>query len=170
MAFFHASVHLPRSQKSCVRALLGPRAPRGESMKPRIRIRLFDRLSVLCGDRELLVHSSANAKEILCYLIVNRRGSVTRDALAALIAPSLPHAKSKKALRHALWQLRVGLSLTRCECSPRLLSFGPGWAQFTPDEQVSVDTDDLERLSSSAKNLEDNTPIHPSALSKAVET
>jgi len=138
-------------------------------MKPRITIRLFDHLSVRCGDNELLVHSSAKAKEILCYLIVNRRGSVTRDALAELIARTLPHQKSRKALRHALWQLRGGLSQGRRICSARLLGSGEGWVQFKPDEEVWVDTAEFESLASSAGTLLGDVPIDPRALSRAAD-
>ena len=79
-------------------------------MEPKVAIRLFDHLSVHCGDRELLLHSSSHAKEILCYLIVKRRGSVTRDTLAGLIASNSPDEKARKVLRQALWQY----ALTPC--------------------------------------------------------
>jgi DNA-binding SARP family transcriptional activator len=139
-------------------------------MKPRIAVHLFDRLSVQCGSQELLLHASGNAKELLCYLIVNRRASVPRETLASLVAPSLPPEKSRKALRHALWQLRDGLSGDRCPCADRLLGFGEGWVQFTPDETVWLDVAEFERTAAASSVLGEGAATHdPKRLSKAVE-
>ena len=138
-------------------------------MKPRICIRLFDRLAVHCGDRELLLPPSLDAREILSYLIVNRRASVPRETLATLISPNSRTERSRKALRQALWRLRDSLSTDRYECASRVLSFGNGWVQFTPDTDVWVDVDAFEQALS--RSPRDGPPVspEPGRLSRAVD-
>lgn len=113
-------------------------------MKSKISIRLFGRFSVHCGDRELLVHSSAKAKEILCYLTVNRHAPVPREALASLISGDCPTERSRKYLRQALWQLRTDLSAGSTGCA-RILSVADGWAQLITDDHVWIDVAEFER-------------------------
>src|SRR5512132_2966617 len=102
-------------------------------MKPRITIRLFGRFSVHSNDQELLLHSSSKAKEILCYLAVNRRGPVLRESLAGLISPESPTEKSRKAMRQALWQLRADLSLPGIAGTDRILGVQNSWVQLVID-------------------------------------
>jgi len=115
------------------------------NMKPKIAIRLFGRFSVHCGDRELLVHSSAKAKEILCYLTVNRHAPVPREALAGLISGDCPAERSRKYLRQALWQVRSDLSAGGITGGARILNIGDGWAQLVTDEHVWIDVAEFER-------------------------
>jgi len=138
-------------------------------VKSRIVIRLFDRLSVRCGDEDLLVHSSANAKELFCHLIVRRRSSVPRESLAALIAGKLSAEKSSKALRQALWQLREGLAAHGVPCVDRLLSFGDSWVQFTPDGSVWVDVEDFEQTVRRSIATDGRGPVDTKGLCVAVE-
>jgi len=120
-------------------------------MKPRISIRLFDRLAVHCGDRELRLPPSRDAQEILCYLIVNRRASVPRETLAGLISSSSRTKRSKRALRQALWRLRDSLRMGACSFADRVLRPGSGWVQFVSDPEVWVDVDEFERASAHRK-------------------
>ena len=138
-------------------------------MKPRIVIRLFDRLSVRGGDQELLQRSSRNAKELFCYLIVGRRSSVPRESLAALIAGKLSAKKSKKALRQALWHLRHGLVIHGVKCVDRVLTFGDGWVQFTPDGNVRVDILEFEQAVDRSIGTEDGRSVDTKGLRDALE-
>jgi len=106
-------------------------------MKPRITIRLFGRLSLHCDDRELLLHTSGRAKELLCYLILARRAPVRRDELASFLSDK----GSRKALRHALWQLNYDLGPQIAE---RILRIEKEWIQFVSDEGVWLDLAEFE--------------------------
>src|SRR2546428_3794037 len=102
-------------------------------MKPRFSIRLFGKFSVHCNDQELLLHSSSKAKEILCYLAVNRRGPVLRESLAGLICHEASTEKSRKAMRQALWQLRADLSPPAIPGAGRILRVENSWVQLVFD-------------------------------------
>ena len=116
-------------------------------MRPKVAIRLLGRFSVHCGDQELLVHSSTRAKEILCYLAVNRRGPVSREALTEVVFHDCPTEKSRKGMRQALWQLRADLSSkSSTACADRILSVEQGWVQFITDDRVWLDVADFERM------------------------
>jgi DNA-binding SARP family transcriptional activator len=113
-------------------------------MKPRITIRLFGRLSVHCDDQELLVHTSSRAKEILCYLILSRRTPVRRERLAAIISGDPHPDRSRKALRHALWQLRADLFFDLGPLHERVLRVEHEWIQFHPGDGVWLDLAEFE--------------------------
>jgi DNA-binding SARP family transcriptional activator len=113
-------------------------------MKPKITIRLFGRFSVHCADRELLLHSSGKAKEILCYLTLNRRTPVPRETLASLISGDCTAERSRKYLRQALWQLRSDLSAGGKLGCARIVSVADGWAQLATDDRVWIDVAEFE--------------------------
>ena len=114
-------------------------------MRSKITIRLFGKFSVHCGDRELLVHSSARAKEILCYLTVNRRAPVPRETLASVISGNSSTERSRKHLRQALWQLRADLSEGGDPGCARILNVADGWAELFMDDHVWIDVNEFER-------------------------
>jgi len=112
-------------------------------MKPKIEIRLFGRFSFLCEERDLLLHTSTKAKEILSYLIVNRRTAVRRECLASVISADAVPDRCRKALRHALWQLRSDL-IPDQPVADRVLRIEEEWIQFVPDDAVWVDLVEFE--------------------------
>jgi DNA-binding SARP family transcriptional activator len=114
-------------------------------MKPKITIRLFGKFSVHCGERELLLHSSGKAKEILSYLAVNRRTPVPRETLASLISGDCPTDRSRKYLRQALWQLRADLSAGGNPGCARIVNVAGGWAELVTDDHVWIDVAEFER-------------------------
>src|ERR1051326_6701865 len=105
-------------------------------MKPRIEIRIFGRFSFRCEERDLLLHTSAKAKEILSYLIVNRRMAIRRECLATLISADAVPDRCRKAFRHALWQLRSDLTREQSAGADRVLRIEEEWIQFIPDDAV----------------------------------
>ena len=123
-------------------------------MSPRITIHLFGRFSFNCDDRELLLRTPRKAKEILCYLITNRRKPVPRDHLARLVHGGSAD-RSKPALRSVLWELRAELRRSGAE---RVLRIDDGWGQFVQDDDVWVDVSEFE---SAAKD--------PTRLAEAIQ-
>jgi DNA-binding SARP family transcriptional activator len=140
-------------------------------MKPRITIRLFGKFSIHCGQQALLLHSSANAKELFCYLALNRRTPVPRESLAALISRDVSSEKSRKALRQALWQLRADLSPPGISCADRTLKVEDGWVQFVADDCTWLDVAEFERSASGAPSVANvaTAPGDVKRLSQAVE-
>ena len=75
-----------------------------------LTVRLFGRLTV---ERDGNVVSGLHAgklQELLCYLLLNRKGVHSREALASLFWGDCDTARSKKNLRQALWQLQSALN------------------------------------------------------------
>ncbi len=122
-------------------------------MTPKISIRLFGKFSVHLGDRELLVHTSGKAKEILGYLAVNRRTPVPRESLAGILSGESPVERSKKNLRQALWHLRGDLSAEGGTDAARILRIDAHWVELDLSGGVWIDVEEFERA---AWNLSDS--------------
>jgi DNA-binding SARP family transcriptional activator len=138
-------------------------------MKPRIAIRLFGKLSVHCGDRELLLHTSSKAREILAYLALNPRAPVLRESLANLISEESSTERSRKALRQALWQLHEGLACRAVGARSPLLEVDKRWAQLARGEHVWVDVDEFERAARASGGSDAGLSKDAKALQCSVE-
>lgn len=72
-------------------------------------IRLFGKCSFLHNGDAIACLPEGKAQNLLCYLLVNRCRTHSREALASLYWGHHPTALSKKYLRTALWQIRTAL-------------------------------------------------------------
>jgi len=74
-----------------------------------LRIRLFGPLEVQAGDKYLPLPASPAARSALAYLIHCNHDTVPRDRLLGMLWPERPEAAARRALSHALWQIRDAL-------------------------------------------------------------
>lgn len=72
-----------------------------------LRIRLFGRLSVHHGDRELDRLPTGKPLELFCYLLLHREQLHSREVLASLLWGDYTTSQSKKYLRQALWHIQA---------------------------------------------------------------
>jgi len=72
-------------------------------------IRLFGTVSVQRNNHNIESFPSAKAKELFCYLLLQRDRSHSREVLASLLWEECPAHLSKKYLRQVLWQLQQTL-------------------------------------------------------------
>ncbi len=140
-------------------------------MKPEIRITLFGRFSVRCGDQLLLDHAPHRAQELLAYLVLHRGGAHPREAIADLLWPSGEGLNSRKYLRQALWQLHAGLIALGRSRAARLLRAETDWVELELDDRVEIDVVCFDRAFAATKRAraEALRPEDARALAEAAQ-
>lgn len=106
-----------------------------------LTIRLFGQISVQRGGQPL-PGLSPKALELLCYLLLHRERSHTREALASVFWPEAPDSLSRKYLRQAIWRLGSTLSGQADQAreeSEGLLIVHPGWIRVNPEASCWLD-------------------------------
>jgi DNA-binding SARP family transcriptional activator len=96
------------------------------------------------------------ALELLCYLLLHRERSHTREALAAVFWPDAPDSLSRKYLRQALWQLGTklsGQSDPAREESEGLLIVKPGWIRVNQKALCRLDVVEFEQAYSLYRDI-----------------
>ena len=78
-------------------------------MSSGLQVRLFGRVS-WSAPRPPVPILPSKALELLCYLVLHRGRSHTREALSRLLWPDAPDGQAKKYLRQTLWQLQTTLA------------------------------------------------------------
>jgi len=97
-------------------------------------------------DGESLVGLVApKAQELFSYLILNRRQSHSREALAELLWENNPPERSRKNLRQALWRLQTALSTGAQQHSSPLI-VDSRWLQLDPNVECWVDVEEFEQV------------------------
>ena len=120
----------------------------------RLRVTLFGRLRIECGDRPIEPCEAQKAQELFCYLLLHRERPHPREALASLLWDHCSTAQSKAYLRKALWQLQQSFEvLPGSEAEPVLL-VEPEWIQLNPTVDLWLDVDVLESTYQAIKGLE----------------
>jgi DNA-binding SARP family transcriptional activator len=112
-----------------------------------LTIRLFGQISVQRGGQPL-PGLSPKALELLCYLLLHRERSHTREALAGVFWPEAPDSLSRKYLRQAIWRLASTLSGQADpaqEKSDELLIVHPGWIRVNPEASCWLDVAAFEQ-------------------------
>lgn len=69
-------------------------------------VRLFGRLSMHSGSREVDQLPSGKPVELFCYLLLRRERPHSREVLASLLWGDCTTSQSKKYLRQALWHMK----------------------------------------------------------------
>ena len=140
-------------------------------MKPEIRITLFGRFSVRCGDQLLLDHTPHRAQELLAYLVLHRGRAHPREALADLLWPAGESQNSRKYLRQALWQLHSGLVALGRSRAARLLRTETDWVELELDDRVQIDVVLFDRVFAATKRARADAlrPEDARALAEAAQ-
>ena len=74
----------------------------------RVDIHLFGRFSIDVGGSPIGRLDGQRVRELVAFLVINRRRDVGREALAATLWPQAAHG-GRKNLRHVLWQLHCAV-------------------------------------------------------------
>jgi len=133
----------------------------------RLRVRLFGGFNLRWDDCDCESLQSGRARELLCYLLLHRRRSHSREVLASLLWGDRTTAQSKKYFRQTLWQLqqvlhapldnaagsgvtlRTGGESVRLECQPHLwLDTAIFEAAFAPVRGMSGEDIDEQKACS----------------------
>jgi DNA-binding SARP family transcriptional activator len=140
-------------------------------MKPEIRITLFGRFSVRCGDQLLLDHTPHRAQELLAYLVLHQGRAHPREALAGLLWPAGDGLNSRKCLRQALWQLHAGLVALGRSRAARLLHAETEWVELELDDRVQIDVVLFDRALAATRRVwaESLRPEDARGLAEAVQ-
>lgn len=109
-----------------------------------LQIALLGGLSLAWDDQPLPPITSARARALLGYLVLNRDHLQSRTALASLLWPDLPESQARRRLRQALWH--VARRVDDLPSSPYLLREGD-LVGFNADLPHQVDVDMFDHLS-----------------------
>jgi DNA-binding SARP family transcriptional activator len=104
-----------------------------------LKIRLFGKFSVHREGRPLKGLDSGRAKELFCYLLLNRDRPQPRETLASLLWEASSSAQAKKYLRQALWQLQNALALPTDQEGEDVLFVEPEWIRINPRADIWLD-------------------------------
>jgi DNA-binding SARP family transcriptional activator len=116
-------------------------------------IRLFGRFSFLQNDHELDLLQSAKARELFCYLLLNRDQPHSREILASLLWNECTTAQSKKYFRQALWQLQQAFYELSPAETMRPLRVEGEYLQLAPDVDACLDVAVFEKAFASVRGL-----------------
>ena len=138
-------------------------------MSTGIKIRLFGRVSVLRDDRPVPI-LSAKALELLCYLLLHRDRSHTREALSRLLWPDAPDGQAKKYLRQTLWQLQTNLASGSGADDVPLLDVQAGRVRVSATSPSWCDVDVVERAHQRYRDVPTTEPadVDAAALEQVV--
>ncbi len=112
---------------------------------PTLRVELFGKLRIRCGETQIDCLDVAKAQELLCYLLLHREWPHPRETLAGLLWGDCSCAQSKKYLRQVLWQLQTCIEKQAQITHGPLLLLDADWIQINPDAALWLDVDVFER-------------------------
>lgn len=107
-------------------------------------------------DGQLVRGIPPKALELLCYLLLHRERTHTREALAGAFWPDAPESLSRKYLRQALWRLGTklsGQSGPGPEESGGLLIVNPGWVRVNQKAFHQLDVAEFEQAYSRYRDI-----------------
>ena len=116
-----------------------------------LRVSLFGKVNVRCGDHPLVGLEQHRVQELLCYLLLFRDRPHPREMLAGVLWGNNPTPQSKKYLRQALWQLNTGLETQLGAVSRRILEVEPDWINLNSNDHLWLDVAEFERAYTSVQ-------------------
>jgi len=106
---------------------------------PDLMINVFGKFNLQLGSSSCLEIGSAAARQLLCYLLLNRGSAHSREALADRLWPDATADLANTRLRKALWHLRNSLDVNDESLSEMLLIVRADWLQVDMDAVQSLD-------------------------------
>jgi DNA-binding SARP family transcriptional activator len=136
-----------------------------------LHISLFGKLSIQADEQVFERSENTKPCELLCYLLVHHDHPHPREKIASLLWEKVATARSKKNLRHTLWQLQSSLKPYHQACDADLLLVEPEWLQFNEQARVNLDVREFERayaltVGSAGREL---APLQAQVIEKALE-
>ena len=120
-----------------------------------LQIRLFGDLNIRHGRQVLAAPDLGKAKDVLCYLLLNRGRPHRREALAEMFWGGSRGSQPRKYLRQALWQLQGALGVRSEPHCSRLLLVDADWVRVNQQADHWLDVEVLERVFSRLEGLPD---------------
>jgi DNA-binding SARP family transcriptional activator len=113
-----------------------------------LAVRLFGKVRVE-WEGQPVTSLPAKSLEMLCYMLVYRDRSHTRETLAGVLWPEASYSLSKKYLRQTLWQLQGAMRQGAAKANghgpvPALLLLSSGWVRLDPAARWWLDVHEFE--------------------------
>jgi DNA-binding SARP family transcriptional activator len=121
---------------------------------PTLEVYLFGRFCVCRNGKVLEGVDARKVQELFCYLLLHRRDSLSREALASTLWPDTTTAQSKKYLRQALWQLQSTLGSQTEPIHNRLLRIQPERVQLNSEADLWFDVAVFEQAFALIQKIE----------------
>ena len=118
-----------------------------------LQFRLLGRLQVRYGNASIQAPDSRKARELLCYLLLNRDRSHRREMLADLFWSDKTAVQSKKYLRQTLWQLQSAFDGCQTEKQHELVLADSTWVQLNPDIDFTLDVAEFEGVCAGVSDI-----------------
>lgn len=120
---------------------------------PMLEVSLFGRLCVRRNGQVVEGVEARKVQELLCYLLLHRDASLSRETLAGVLWPDTTTAQAKKYLRQTLWQLQSLLGSQPGPIHNRMLLVQPEQIQLNPEADLWVDVAVFEQAFASVQQL-----------------
>lgn len=120
-------------------------------------IRLFREFEAQCHNQPVTSLTSKKARELFCFLLLNRGRPHTRERLAAVLWPEAEAGQAKQYLRQTLWQLQSALDQA-VESPGCLLTVDAEWISIDVSEKVWLDVAQFEAAYSEAQAVNGGLP------------
>lgn len=104
-----------------------------------LRVSLFGKFDVRCGEQTLTGLDTSKVQQLFCYLLLYRDRPHPREALADLLWAHRDTSQPNRCLRKTLWQLRVALDSDTHPLSDHVLIVEPDWLQLNPKAGLWLD-------------------------------
>jgi DNA-binding SARP family transcriptional activator len=104
-----------------------------------LRISLFGRMMVQCGESALSTLGTPKVQELFAYLLVYRDRAHHREILADALWGDRSSSKSRKSLRQSLWRLHCALRCSMGSAADSVLLVEPDWVRLNPQTELWLD-------------------------------
>lgn len=95
-----------------------------------LRVYIFGKLDIHCEEGPLLDLETRKVEEFLCYLLINRERTISREVIAELLWGEINPEQSKNYLRKSLWQLQSSLDSCGQPGQGRFILADSDWVQI----------------------------------------
>ena len=104
-----------------------------------LKVFLFGRFRLQCGQRWLTGLEACKAQELFFYLLLYRQRAHPRETLSDLLWRGHTAPESKRYLRKAVWQIQATLEEQAGSLGCRVLQSESDWIQINPDLNLWLD-------------------------------
>jgi DNA-binding SARP family transcriptional activator len=110
-----------------------------------LRISLFGRFDVQCGQLSLSGFDAGKVQELFSYLLLYREHPHPREALATLLWECSQTDRPNRCLRKTIWKLRSALNSRTVPLSEHVLLVEPDWIQLNSEADLWLDVAVFEK-------------------------
>ena len=104
-----------------------------------LKIHLLGKLDIYTQEEHVTDLDTHKVEELLCYLLLNRARTHSRESIADLLWGDINPEQSKNYLRKCLWQLQTKIDRYAEYDQERLVLADSDWIQINPDVEIWLD-------------------------------